>query len=78
MACCPPESYPRNTMWLGPVRGAWFLAKYLYHTILIPYLGAPVPALPLLAAPKWRIREAGRFLHCFEAVRVYPPSMRHA
>ena len=31
MACCPPESYPQNTMWLGPVRSAWFLVVR-YHT----------------------------------------------
>ena len=51
-------------------------------TYTIPYLyrtsGRLVLALPLLAAPKRRVRGAGRFLHCFEAVRVRPPSMRHA
>ena len=49
---------------------------YLYRTSALVL--AFVRPLPLLAAPKRRVRGAGRFLHCFEAVRVRPPSMRHA
>ena len=60
-----------HVAWTRSGRLVFSKNRYLYHTLSVPwYLAALVLALPLLAAPKRRVRVAGRFLHCFEAVRV--------
>ena len=52
--------------------GRLVFSKLGTYTILVLYLVAlvQIAAIALLAAPKRRVRGAGRFLHCFEAVRV--------
>ena len=49
--------------------------RYLYHTILIPYLAALVLALPLLAAPK-EARPRGGAVPAL--LRSCASAMRHA
>ena len=50
-----------------------YRSRYLYHTYT--YLGAFVLAYHSQRR-QWRIRGAEWSLHCFEAVRLRPPSMQ--